>query len=53
MKVDAQTLIRRKFFRVELPHAGRLGFKEWFLIQIIGLAVTLAGALTVTVTDES
>ena len=47
----AQTLITGKIFTVTFPEA-RGAFRAWVAMQLVGIAITIAGNTYVTMGDE-
>ena len=52
MRVEAETIFGRRRFEVEMQNQGRLNLLSWLAVQLIGAAVTIAGPLFVTVSEQ-
>lgn len=53
MRIEAITLIGARRFDIAFPAARRFGVRQWLAMQIIALAVIIAGPLSATTIDQS
>lgn len=52
MTIEAITIFGGRRFLVGSAGTGKIGWRRWIAVQLIGAAITLAGPLTVATPDE-